>query len=55
MDESWRAFGMGTEGVFGAAIGVSTSMVFLLVRFSAVLERPGAGLDFIRSSSRIQD
>lgn len=37
-----------TEGVFGVAIGVSTSMVFLFVLFGALLERAGAGNYFIR-------
>ena len=36
------------EGVFGVAIGVSTSMVFLFVLFGALLERAGAGNYFIR-------
>ena len=37
-----------TEGVFGVALGVSTSMVFLFVLFGAFLERAGAGMYFIR-------
>ena len=37
-----------TEGVFGIALGVSTSMVFLFVLFGALLERAGAGNYFIR-------
>jgi TRAP transporter 4TM/12TM fusion protein len=37
-----------TEGVFGVAVGVSTSMVFLFVLFGALLERAGAGNYFIR-------
>ena len=32
-----------TEGVFGIALGVSTSFVFLFVLFSALLDRAGAG------------
>ena len=32
-----------TEGVFGVALGVSTSFVFLFVLFGALLERAGAG------------
>jgi len=36
-----------TEGVFGVALGVSTSFVFLFVLFGALLERAGAGLYFI--------
>ncbi len=39
---------LGTEGVFGVALGVSTSMVFLFVLFGALLERAGAGNYFIR-------
>ncbi|EKV29183.1 TRAP-type putative transport system [Caenispirillum salinarum AK4] len=37
-----------TEGVFGVALGVSTSMVFLFVLFGSLLERAGAGNWFIR-------
>ena len=37
-----------TEGVFGVALGVSTSMVFLFVLFGSLLERAGAGNYFIR-------
>ncbi|MDP6708326.1 MAG: TRAP transporter permease [Alphaproteobacteria bacterium] len=37
-----------TEGVFGIALGVSTSMVFLFVLFGSLLERAGAGNYFIR-------
>ncbi len=37
-----------TEGVFGIALGVSTSMVFLFVLFGSLLERAGAGAYFIR-------
>jgi len=37
-----------TEGVFGVAVGVSTSMVFLFVLFGALLEQAGAGNYFIR-------
>lgn len=32
-----------TEGVFGVALGVSTSFVFLFVLFGALLEKAGAG------------
>ena len=39
---------LGTEGVFGVALGVSTSFVFLFVLFGAVLERAGAGNYFIK-------
>ncbi|MDT8272258.1 MAG: TRAP transporter permease [Desulfomonilia bacterium] len=37
-----------TEGVFGVAIGVSSSFVFLFVLFGALLERAGAGAYFIK-------
>ncbi|MBB5020920.1 TRAP transporter permease [Desulfurispira natronophila] len=37
-----------TEGVFGVAIGVSSSFVFLFVLFGALLERAGAGVYFIK-------
>lgn len=36
-----------TEGVYGIALGVSASMVFLFVLFGALLERAGAGHYFI--------
>jgi TRAP transporter 4TM/12TM fusion protein len=35
------------EGVFGVALGVSTSMVFLFVLFGSLLEKAGAGNYFI--------
>ncbi|PVY79172.1 TRAP transporter 4TM/12TM fusion protein [Tamilnaduibacter salinus] len=41
---------LGTEGVFGVALGVSTSFVFLFVLFGALLERAGAGNYFIKVS-----
>ena len=41
-------FWLYTEGVFGVALGVSTSMVFLFVLFGALLERAGGGNYFIR-------
>ncbi len=37
-----------TEGVYGVAIGVSTSFVFLFVLFGAMLEKAGAGNYFIQ-------
>ncbi|MGF1700698.1 TRAP transporter permease [Photobacterium makurazakiensis] len=37
-----------TEGVFGIAVGVSTSFVFLFVLFGAMLDRAGAGAYFIK-------
>jgi len=39
---------LGTEGVFGVAIGVSTGVIFLFVLFGALLETGGAGDYFIR-------
>ena len=39
---------MQTEGVFGVAIGISASMIFLFVLFGSVLERAGAGNYFIK-------
>ena len=46
---SWH-FWMQTEGVFGVALGVSSSMIFLFVLFGALLERAGAGNYFIKLS-----
>ncbi|MFB3150998.1 MAG: TRAP transporter permease, partial [Alphaproteobacteria bacterium] len=37
-----------TEGVYGIALGVSTSLVFLFVLFGSLLEKAGAGNYFIR-------
>ena len=37
-----------TQGVFGIALGVSTSFVFLFVLFGALLEKGGAGNFFIK-------
>lgn len=39
---------MQTEGVFGVALGVSASVIFLFVLFGSLLERAGAGAYFIR-------
>lgn len=39
---------LSTEGVFGVALGVSVSFVFLFVLFGALLERAGAGNYFIK-------
>jgi len=44
MSHQW----LSTEGVFGVALGVSTSFVFLFVLFGALLEKAGAGAYFIR-------
>ena len=39
---------LSNEGVFGIALGVSTSFVFLFVLFGALLDRAGAGNYFIQ-------
>ena len=39
---------MQTEGVFGVALGVSTTMIFLFVLFGAILEKSGGGNWFIK-------
>ena len=39
---------MQTEGVFGVAIGVSASLIFLFVLFGGILERAGAGNYFMK-------
>ncbi|CCQ73636.1 TRAP transporter permease [Magnetospira sp. QH-2] len=41
---------MQTEGVFGVALGVSASMIFLFVLFGSILEKAGAGAWFIKTS-----
>ncbi len=41
---------LSTEGVFGVALGVSTSFVFLFVLFGSLLEKAGAGNYFIKTS-----
>ena len=46
---TWH-FWMQTEGVFGVALKVSASMIFLFVLFGALLERAGAGNYFIKLS-----
>jgi TRAP-type uncharacterized transport system fused permease subunit len=43
-------FWMQTEGVFGVALGVSASMVFLFVLFGSLLDKAGAGNYFIKVS-----
>jgi TRAP transporter 4TM/12TM fusion protein len=43
-------FWLGTEGVFGVALGVSTGMVFMFVLFGSLLEAAGAGNYFIRTA-----
>jgi len=48
LNKAMSHFWLSTEGVFGVALGVSTSMVFLFVLFGAFLERAGAGMYFIR-------
>ncbi len=39
---------LATEGVFGIALGVSTSFVFLFVLFGSLLDKAGAGNYFIK-------
>ncbi|MGR2741058.1 TRAP transporter permease [Billgrantia sp. Q4P2] len=39
---------LSTQGVFGIALGVSTSFVFLFVLFGALLDKAGAGNYFIK-------
>src|SRR5690606_13510582 len=46
MSQQW----LSAEGVFGIALGVSTSFVFLFVLFGSLLERAGAGNYFIKVS-----
>jgi len=41
-------FWMQTEGVFGVALGVGASMIFLFVLFGSILEKAGAGNYFIK-------
>ncbi|MBI5782043.1 MAG: TRAP transporter permease [Rhodocyclales bacterium] len=43
-------FWLTTEGVFGVALGVSTSFIFLFVLFGAMLETAGAGGYFIAAA-----
>ncbi len=43
-------FWLTTEGVFGVALGVSASFIFMFVLFGALLERAGAGNYFIMSA-----
>jgi TRAP transporter 4TM/12TM fusion protein len=44
---TWH-FWMQGEGVFGVALSVSTSLIFLFVLFGAILEKAGAGNYFIK-------
>jgi len=48
LEKAMSHYWITTEGVFGVALGVSTTMVFLFVLFGAFLERAGAGMYFIR-------
>ncbi len=41
---------LSTEGVYGVALGVSSSMVFMFVLFGSLLESAGAGNYFIRTA-----
>ena len=44
---TWH-FWMQGEGVFGVALGVSASLIFLFVLFGSILEKAGAGNYFIK-------
>jgi TRAP transporter 4TM/12TM fusion protein len=48
LDKGMSHYWLTTEGVFGVALGVSTSMVFMFVLFGSLLEAAGAGNYFIR-------
>jgi TRAP transporter 4TM/12TM fusion protein len=48
MTKALGHYWMQTEGVFGVALGVSTSMIFLFVLFGALLDRAGGGNWFIK-------
>ncbi|MDJ0834735.1 MAG: TRAP transporter permease [Gammaproteobacteria bacterium] len=48
LNKGMSHYWLSTEGVFGVALGVSTSMVFMFVLFGAMLEHAGAGNYFIR-------
>ena len=48
LDKGMSHYWLTTEGVFGVALGVSTSMVFMFVLFGSLLESAGAGNYFIR-------
>lgn len=48
LNKAMSHFWLTTEGVYGVALGVSTSFVFLFVLFGAMLERAGAGAYFIK-------
>lgn len=50
MSKALWHYWMQTEGVFGVALGVSTSMVFLFVLFGSLLDKAGAGNYFIKVS-----
>ncbi len=48
LNKALSHFWITTEGVFGVALGVSTSFVFLFVLFGSLLEKAGAGQYFIQ-------
>lgn len=50
LNKGMSHYWLSTEGVFGVALGVSTSMVFMFVLFGAMLENAGAGNYFIRTA-----
>lgn len=48
LDKTMSHIWLGSEGVFGTAIGVSTKFVFLFVLFGSLLDKAGAGNYFIK-------
>ncbi len=48
LNKAMSHFYLTTEGMFGIALGVSTSLVFLFVLFGSLLDKAGAGNYFIR-------
>lgn len=48
LNKALSHFWITSEGVFGVALGVSTSFVFLFVLFGSLLEKAGAGNYFIQ-------
>lgn len=50
MDRAMSHLWITQEGVFGVALGVSTSLVFIFVLFGGLLEKGGAGNYFIQVS-----
>ncbi|MDO5289441.1 MAG: TRAP transporter permease [Pseudomonadota bacterium] len=50
LDRAASHFWLTTEGVYGVALGVSTSFIFLFVLFGSLLDKAGAGNYFIKSA-----